>query len=169
MPERATVTAEVPHVQHLADDALLDELVGFSVRTHPLERPVDHEGPVRWHGADHGVGLLEGTGERFFDDDVCAEGGDFFDPLAVLGGGGAEDDDVWGGLCETLRVVGEDALFGDSEFADGVLHSRGGQVADADEFDLWVCGCHAEKVSHVEVVEVDSGDAPFAGGHRGDG
>ncbi len=59
MPEGATVSAEVPYVQDFTDDALLNELMRFSMGPDPLQGPVNHEGSVRRHCADHAVRFLE--------------------------------------------------------------------------------------------------------------
>jgi hypothetical protein len=168
MPEGATVSAEVPYVENFTDDALLNELMRFSVGPNPLQGPVDHEGSVRRHCADHAVRFFERSGERFLNDDVHVEGGDLAHPLAVLGCGWAEDDDVRLCFCEALVVVSEDAVAGDLEFADGVLHSVGVDVTDSDEFRARMVGDSTKEVAHVKMVEVDTGDAPFAGSHRGE-
>ena len=122
---------------------------------------------MRGHGVDHGVGFFEGAGEGFFDEDVDVVWGDFFDPGAVLGGGGAEDDDIGFGGFDAGVGVGECWESGGAEFLDGVVHAFGFFVADADKLGVGVLGGHAEEVAHVEVVEVDACDAPDPFCHRG--
>ncbi len=93
------------------------------------------------------------------------EGGDLAHPLAVLGCGRAEDDDVRLCFCDAIVVVGEDAVAWDLEVADGVLHSEGLDVTDSDEFRARMISDRTEEVAHVKMIKVDAGDAPFGGSH----
>ena len=158
--ERAAIAAEMPDVRDFTDDTGLDEIVGLAVRAHPLQRPVDHERPLARHGGDHGIGFLERRGEGFLNHDVRTVGSDFLHPLAVLRGGGAEDDDIGLRGFEAGAVVGEGAFAGEAEFAHGFLHARGLLVGDADDLGVRMFVGVAEQVAHVEVVEVDAGDFP---------
>ena len=58
VPERPAIAAEMPDVEHLTDNAPLDQLVGLAMRPHPLQRPVDHEYPSPRHRRDHGIRFL---------------------------------------------------------------------------------------------------------------
>ena len=58
MEQGTPIATDVPHVEHLADFAARDQLVGFAMRGHPLERPVDHEALILAHAFDHGIGFL---------------------------------------------------------------------------------------------------------------
>src|SRR6185369_9404986 len=70
MPEGAAVAAEMPDVGDFANLYARDEFVGFAMGGDPLERPVDHEALTGTHRGNHGIGFLEGGGERFLDHDV---------------------------------------------------------------------------------------------------
>jgi hypothetical protein len=168
--EGATVAIVVVDFGELADAAFADELVGFDVGRDPAEGPVDGElfaGGV--HGGDHAIGVGEGGGERFFDEDMDLVGGDFHGPFGVAGGGGAEDDEVGLGFGEAGIGVGEDLGFGEVEVLDGAAHAFRMFVADGDDFGVRMVVGHAEEVTHVEVIEVDAGDTHEGGDiSRGD-
>ncbi len=167
MVERAAIAAVVVEFADFADESFLDEAVGGLLAGIPDERPVDGEElAVRLHGGDHGIGLGQRSGEGFLHDDVGAKRGDLGDPVAVIGGGGTEDDDVRLRLLHAGAVVGEDLGVGEAEIALGVHEACGLLIADADDLGIRVLGGLAQQVAHVEVIEIDAGDAPFFA-HRG--
>ena len=59
--------------------------------------------PVAADGARSCVGFGERGGERLLDEDVHAVRRDLLDPFAVLGGGGAQHDDIGPGLAPGRR------------------------------------------------------------------
>ena len=132
VPQRATISSEVPHVEDVTNETPLNELMCFAVGSDPLQGPVYHECSVRGHRTNHAVSFLERTGKWFFDDDVDTERGDFLHPFSVLGRGWAENDNIRRCFREAFCVVGEDAFAGNLEFADGVLHPLGLEIADSD-------------------------------------
>lgn len=140
--------------------------MGFSMGSDPLKRPVNHQGLMSRHGANHGVGFFECAGEGFFDDEMNVERGDFFDPLAVMRCCGAQDNHIGFRFGEAVGVVSEDAVARDSKFSDDVLHPSGLGVANAHEFGFGMSGRHPEQVAHMEVVEIEASDAPLAVSHK---
>ena len=148
---------------HRTAKRLVDEALGGPVARHPRQRPVDHQ-PLagRGDGRRHAVGLGERRRERLLDEDVDRVPRDALGPLAVARGRGAEHDDVGAGLLQAALDVGVDAVARHVERRDRLLHAFGLLVAQPDQLGAVVPGHGAQVVAHVEVVEVDAGDAVAA-------
>lgn len=165
--KRAAIAAVVVEFADFADEAFLDEAVGGLLAGIPDEGPVDGEElAVGLHGGDHGIGLGQRSGEGFLHDDVGAKWGDLGNPVAVIRSGGTEDDDVGLRLLHAGAVVGEDLGIGEAEIPLGVHEACGLLIANAHDLGVRVLGGLAQQVAHVEVIEIDAGDAPFFA-HRG--
>jgi hypothetical protein len=65
-------------------------------------------------------------------------------------------------LLHALPHIGKDAIGWDAEIANSFLHSRGLLIANGNEFRIRMLVNHAEEIPHVEVIEVNAGDASLA-------
>jgi hypothetical protein len=115
--------------------------------------------PGAFHGRDHPARVGGGGGEGFFHEDVDAMGGEAFDIIRVVGGGGAEDRHVVGAGRHAGVEIGEEAVGRDAELARDGLHFRHVRVVEARDLRLRVVMHEAQEIAHVHVVETDADDA----------
>ena len=78
----------------------------------------------------------------------------------MVGGRGAENDEVGLRLREALTVVGEHPLGRHGEVRDDRLHPAGLLIADPDDLGVGVFVDLPQQVPHVHVVEINPGDFP---------
>lgn len=83
---------------------------------------------------DHGVGVLERRGERFFEHDVDAVRSDPVYQVDMLSRGRADHGDVGPGALEEVIEVVEDETVVESEIGDDRLDLGSTLVPQADEF-----------------------------------
>ena len=63
-------------------------------------------------------------------------------------------------VCSTGAPVGEDAVRGQVQFADHVLHFARIVMADADDLGIRGGVGERQQMVHVPEIEIDAGDAP---------
>ena len=161
MPERTPVAAVVVDVDHIADDEFVHQPLGREETGLPGERPIDHQLPPRMaHRLGHRVRFRQAAGEGFLHQQMDVERGDLCDPFAVFRGGGAEDHEIGRSLFQTGAVVGEDAVRAEAEVLRRLLHPGRLFVADADDLHVRMLESLPKQIAHVEVVEVNTRDAP---------
>ncbi len=71
-------------------------------------------------------------------------------------GGRTKNDKVRARLLEALIDIREDALIRNAEVPDSHVHSSRLLIANANDLSLAMLRDHAEEVTHVEVIEIDS-------------
>ena len=154
MIERTAVAVIEVNLDHVADDAFVDQPLGGHVRRIPAQRPVDGEPhPRLLDSRKHPVGVGERSGERLFEQDVDAERGDLLDHVRMPRGRRTEDGEIRMRLAHALRDVTIDALFGNGEVGDCVRHPRLVVVAYPGDLGVRMLINLAQEVAHVRVFE----------------
>ena len=110
----ATIAAVMMEIGEIADQAFIEETLGGDVTGEPANRPIDGEDfSLGVLSGDHGIGVGEGSGERFFDENMDTELGDFLSPEGVFSGSWAKDHQIRLGGFQAGAVVGEETVSGD--------------------------------------------------------
>ena len=123
MIEWSTIATVMVKISELADQAFIEETLGGDVTWEPTNWPIDGEDfSLGVLGGDHGVGIGEGSGEGFFDENMDAEFGDFLSPEGVFSGGWTKDDQIRLSGFQAGAVVGEETIGGDGKIFGGGGH-----------------------------------------------
>jgi hypothetical protein len=144
---------------HVADGAVLHEVGQFAEYGRPAAVEADRtDASGLSFGVDHAAPLLDGYGERFFDEDVFSglECHDGLDGVPVVGCGNADRVDVFAGQQFAEIGVASDVP---AEFLPHLRHR------DSRAQIGWVYrGPVASKVRFVHIAECD--DLGFGVGHK---
>jgi hypothetical protein len=148
------------HLDHVADQAFVDQSLGRDMRRVPGDRPIDGQPASRpVHGCQHPARVADARRKRLFHKDVQSMRRDLFDGVGVLSGRRTHDREISLGAGQAGLQVGEDALVRYAEPRDSGLHAGTVRVEYAGDFRARMFGHLAQKVAHVHVVEADSQDA----------